>query len=287
VAAAALDVGVSHRVLTVLAESVFVFVDHLSSASTRGYLREQSEAAVSRERLREELAELLLSERTSTALLRTRARQAGWPLPREAAVVVLDTDGTRSGTAPVRLDPSWLALRRGGVLGAVVPDPSAPGRRERLVSLLAGAGAVVGRTVPLEDLPSTLAGLEVGLRLQREGVLTDEPLFVEEHLDTVLVHRDERLLADLRAGVLAPLAGLPPSTRERLLETLEAWLRHSGARGAVADELHVHPQTVRYRVDQLRRAFGDALDDPRHRMRLLLALAWGGPTAVPGASPED
>jgi PucR C-terminal helix-turn-helix domain len=276
VAAAALDVGVSHRVLTVLAESVFVFVDHLSSASTRGYLREQAEASVSRERLREELAELLLSERTSTALLRVRAQQAGWPLPREAAVVVLGTDGARAGTAPVRLDPSWLPLRRSGVLGAIVPDPSARGQRERLVRQLAGAGAVVGRTVPLEELPSTLPGLEVAQRLRREGVLTAEPVFVQEHLDTVLVHRDERLLADLRAEVLAPLDGLPPATRERLEETLEVWLRHSGARAAVAEELHVHPQTVRYRIDQLRKAFGAGLDDPRSRMRLLLALGWGG-----------
>jgi DNA-binding PucR family transcriptional regulator len=40
--------------------------------------------------------------------------------------------------------------------------------------------------------------------------------------------------------------------------------------------LHVHPQTVRYRVGQLRTLFGPALDDPRTRLRLMLALCWRG-----------
>jgi DNA-binding PucR family transcriptional regulator len=34
----------------------------------------------------------------------------------------------------------------------------------------------------------------------------------------------------------------------------------------------VHVQTVRYRVGQLRDVLGDALDDPRARLELALAL---------------
>jgi DNA-binding transcriptional LysR family regulator len=48
-----------------------------------------------------------------------------------------------------------------------------------------------------------------------------------------------------------------------------------GNRQAMAEELHVHPQTVRYRMAQLRELFGQSLDDPRTRAVLLLALAWG------------
>jgi hypothetical protein len=56
-----------------------------------------------------------------------------------------------------------------------------------------------------------------------------------------------------------------------------------GDRQAVAAELHVHRQTVRYRLAQLRELFGDALDDPRFRMKLVLALGWrpGGREAPP------
>jgi DNA-binding PucR family transcriptional regulator len=36
--------------------------------------------------------------------------------------------------------------------------------------------------------------------------------------------------------------------------------------------LHVHPQTVRYRLNRLRELYGDALDDPDARFELELAL---------------
>ena len=52
--------------------------------------------------------------------------------------------------------------------------------------------------------------------------------------------------------------------------------------GAVAEELHIHPQTVRYRLAQLRELFGDALDEPDNRRRLTLALAWGHPDQMEG-----
>jgi DNA-binding PucR family transcriptional regulator len=83
------------------------------------------------------------------------------------------------------------------------------------------------------------------------------------------------MLEALREQALAPLSELGPSVRERLSETLGAWLRHMGDRQAVAAELHIHPQTVRYRMSQLHEAFGPALDDPATRTRLTLALAWG------------
>jgi DNA-binding PucR family transcriptional regulator len=79
----------------------------------------------------------------------------------------------------------------------------------------------------------------------------------------------------LRKQVLRPLGELSPATRDRLTETLASWLRHMGDRTAVADELFIHPQTVRYRMCQLREYFGAELDSPRSRARMLLALEWG------------
>jgi DNA-binding PucR family transcriptional regulator len=40
----------------------------------------------------------------------------------------------------------------------------------------------------------------------------------------------------------------------------------------MAAELHLHPQTVRYRVARMRELLGDALDDPDARFELELAL---------------
>jgi DNA-binding PucR family transcriptional regulator len=97
---------------------------------------------------------------------------------------------------------------------------------------------------------------------------------VEEHLDALLVHQDRRLLEGLRARCLQPLEAAAPSSREPLRETLRSWLVHMGNQRAVAAELHVHPQTVRYRLGRLRELFGAGLDDPEVRRRLFLALAW-------------
>jgi hypothetical protein len=65
--------------------------------------------------------------------------------------------------------------------------------------------------------------------------------------------------------------------------TLLTWLAYAGARNAVAQALHVHPQTVRYRMAQLREIFGDALDDPERRtaLQIVLRAAHG---RVPGGS---
>ncbi|MBO0878548.1 MAG: helix-turn-helix domain-containing protein, partial [Pseudonocardia sp.] len=254
-----------------------------------------------RDRLREELGELLLSDRSDTATIRAVAARAEWPLPHEAAVVLVDPENQAAREALSRLEPACLRVRgwgrdarpgggsldaAEGLLGAIVPDPSGPRRRARLANLLRGAHAVVGATVPLDRLPASLHIAELAMRLRRTHVLDDDPLFVGEHLDALIVHHDERLLAALRRQYLAPLDGLSAPTRDRLATTLTSWLRHMGNRQAMAGELHVHPQTVRYRMGQLRELFGPALDDPSIRATLLLALAWG-PAADEGETASE
>ena len=275
VAQVALGVGASSEAFAMLASTVFTAVDQLSAASLRGYAQEQSESALVRNRLREELSDLLLSGRSDTAVIRAAALRADWPLPNEAAVVLVEPDDELATAAVARLDPACLPIRGRELLGAIVPDPSGPRRRTRLANHLRGAHAVIGATVPLDRLPASLHVAEIAVRLRRDRVLDDDPLFVGEHLDALIVHHDEALLAALRRQYLAPLAELPAPTRERLATTLTSWLLHMGNRQAMAGELHVHPQTVRYRMAQLRDLFGPALDDPSMRATLLLALAWG------------
>ncbi len=281
VSATALETGVPPQVLAALAEAVFLFVDQLSSSSARGYVMEQQEAAITRERLRDELVELLLSDRSDTAAVRAAAARAGWLWPKHSAIIFVDPDNPVGRMVLSRLDGSCLPVRRRGLLGAIIPDPSGPGRRQRLTASLRGAKAVLGPEVSPEDLPASLHVAEIAVRLQRGGVLAEDPVFVDEHLDAIIVHRDDRLLTALREQCLAPLDGLPPAVRQRLAETLTAWLRHMGDRHAVAAELHIHPQTVRYRLTQLHELFGPALDDPASRSRLVLALEWGSPDLTP------
>ncbi len=288
VSAVAVDGSVAPRTLAALAEAVFLFVDKLSSSSARGYVLAQSEAAVNRGRLRDELAGLLLSDRADRAAVAAAAARADWRLPDELAVVLIDPDNPIGHQALTHLDAVHLVFNRPPLMGAILVSPSAPGQRRRLVTLLRGAQAVIGVGVPPEHLPASLHIAEIAARLQRTGVLPDDPVFTDEHLDAIIVHRDARLLAALRARVLRPLAGATPSSRERLCETLVAWLRHMGDRQAMAAALHVHPQTVRYRLARLHELFGEQLDDPAIRGQLGLALGWGGPRdPAPASAPSD
>ena len=84
---------------------------------------------------------------------------------------------------------------------------------------------------------------------------------------------DETARTDLRERVLRPMADLRPSACEKLTETLRAWLLHQGRRDEIAASLFVHPQTVRYRLGQLRDLYGESLDDPVFIRDASIALA--------------
>jgi DNA-binding PucR family transcriptional regulator len=111
-------------------------------------------------------------------------------------------------------------------------------------------------------------------RALRALTLADGPGAVDtdQRLPELVLAADEEAYADLRARALAPLDDLTPAARERLTATLRSWLLHQGRREAVAADLFVHPQTVRYRMGQLREIFGDDLDDPTKVRDLVLAL---------------
>lgn len=261
------------EVIAVLAERLFDFVGHLSQASTSGYLQAQGTDSRAREHLREDLADLLLSERATITTVRAAADRARWRLPEQAALVLVGGEASARDVLG-RLDSSALPVRQGSLAGVIVPDPLGH-RRQQLRNALAGLGAVIGISVPVDTLARSVELTQLALRMRAEGLLRGDPVCVDDHLDTIIVHRDARLLSYLREQVLAPLDGLTATSRERLTETLTWWLRHHGDRLAVAAQLHVHPQTVSYRLARLRELFGERLDDPRERTRLLLALAWG------------
>jgi hypothetical protein len=274
VSTVSLGLGLRPELLASLADAVFVFINQLSFSAASGYLRAQAESSRQQERSREELAELLLSGRATLPTVRSAATRAGWPLPPRATVVIVDPDDESARRIVDRLEPRQLPIRREGLHGVIVPDSDAPVERSILARRLAGAQAVVGYAVSLEDLPRSMQVAYIAIDLRRRGVLSGDPVFVDEHLDTIIVWRDPQLITTLRRHVLAPLDGAREGSRERLTETLTSWLRHQGDRRAVAEELRVHPQTVRYRLNQLHDLFGTTLTDPRSRARLFLVLCW-------------
>ncbi len=207
-----------------------------------------------------------------------------------------------------RLGEGAIGAEAFGAAIVFVPDPDAPGRRRRLEAATNGRLAALG---PTREWPNGAASARRAIathRLAAAGKLAthagagDESggsspgsggssgspgsggssgsggraraglIVADDHLADLLLAADPRVAADLAASRLAPLAELADGPRARLTETLAAWLDRPGQVQAVAAALGVHPQTVRYRVRQLRDLFGDRLEDPDARFELSLAL---------------
>jgi DNA-binding PucR family transcriptional regulator len=106
----------------------------------------------------------------------------------------------------------------------------------------------------------------------------------DTHLVELVLGADGDAADDLRHQVLAPLSQLRPNTADRLAETLRSWLLHQGQRDAVAADLFVHAQTVRYRMTQLRELYGERLNDPQTVLQLIVALSIPTTVGSPAAS---
>jgi hypothetical protein len=256
------------------AEMVFAFIDELSASSLAGHADELATTGLVRQRYLERLArQLLIGE--PAEMLQFSAERAGWQPPQTLTAVLLAEGQTRGLTA--RFGRSTLLLTED--LPGIEPSESlavllVPGADERdraqLRSALHGRGAVLGPARPWMDVESSYRR---ALRAHELRIGSDDEVVdTDEHLVQLVLTADREAAEDLRRQVLAPLAGLRPSTAERLAETLRSWLLHRGQRDAVAADLYVHAQTVRYRMGQLRELYGDSLNDPQTILGLTVAL---------------
>lgn len=258
--------------LYVLAAALFGYVDALAGAAAQGYLQEQQDAsqdwAVARRRL---VTLLVQSEPPPAGTLRAAAEAARWPLP--ATVAVASVAGTGADHLARAAGSGALGVMIDEVARLVIADPDTPGRLVRLPRALSGRLAALGPTVELPRARHSYRLSARALRLQQAGQLpADGLLRCDDHLLTLLTAWEPELADTLAAAALAPLDTVGEATRRALAETLYAWLRAHGQIVPTAQALHAHPQTVRYRMRNLRKLYGAVLEDPEARLRLHVAL---------------
>jgi PucR C-terminal helix-turn-helix domain len=281
----------SPQMLCTLGEIVLLFQDEVAAAAAEGYAEAQAAVASELERRRQQLLNVLLRRRPAPAEdIAELARVARWPVPRTVAAVALHesrADVTRPSVPPdilIDLGRSKPCL--------IVPDPDGPGRSRILDQGLSSDWvAAVGPTVPIGEVARSMNWAYRALDLQRRGVISDPGIIrCVDHMSTLIVFQDEELLMSLATMRLAPLAHLRSSQQDRLAETLLAWLQSGRNANEVAVRLHVHPQTVRYRLRQLEEFFGDQLQDRDLRFELEIVLRaralGGGPSGIEGSSPD-
>lgn len=271
---AARRAGLSAEKIGVLADAVLTHINDMAAQSWQGYAEAQAAAATSQQRARERLLRHLLSPSPdSWETTDDLARQARWPLPSTAACVAIEAIGPAPLELP-RLPHDILASTDDPEPYLLVPNPGNAGWEEPLRRVLRGRLAVVGLPVPVVQVRRSLVWARQTLRLVEWGAIARAPLVHSaDHLDVLLLLRDEHLAHQVGDRVLRAFDDMTPVQRERMRSTLLAWLTSTGRSAPeVATRLGIHPQTVRYRMHQLTELFGDRLNDPDFRFEAEAAL---------------
>lgn len=278
---AAMDEGV-------LETAAHRFFNDLGAALAAGYLEARRGHDGDRSTAERELLACLLASPPRLGEARRTARSLGLDLDVPWQVTVVSSDR--------RLDGLRTRVRR-ALWGADVVVGSCPAGL--VVAVHRGAGTAqwpdLGRGVVcgMGDTHPDARGLKAsyeealdalelarrkGLRLLR----FDDTWFDRFLLGAVSAE-------ELAEVVLAPVAGLSANRRAAVLETLEAYLDSGSSVAAVADALHLHRQSVNYRMQNVRKLFGERLMTPNGRLALHIAVKAArlqGP-AETAASPHE
>lgn len=260
------------RVIAALGEAVFLHQDDIAKAAAEGYSQARAAVAGEMQRRRRRLLDLLLSEPPAgQEAIADLAAAAHWQMPRTIAAVALDI--RHQDTRPPAFPPDVLVDLSRTQPSMIIPDPDGPGRAQLIDRALAECAGVIGPTVPVAEAARSMHLARQMLQLAQRGVIEAESMIrCVDHMSTLIMFQDENLLGSLAELRLAPLSHLRNSQQDRLAETLLAWLQSGRNANEVAMRLHVHPQTVRYRLRQLEELFGEQLLDPDLRFDLEIVL---------------
>ncbi|TQM11613.1 helix-turn-helix domain-containing protein [Pseudonocardia kunmingensis] len=272
-----------------------------SAAVAEGLQRTRRAEEAPDQRRAELLTELLLAEPPQAGGLLDRARALGIDIDGWHTAVLLETDEApdHAGSDSSRFDRAlavrraalevardaggvWHRARSGGTLLVVRIDPDDPGLgaisragtvATGIVSRVAEVGATtragVGSSHP------GLAGLRRSVAEARAALSgRDAPVVSFDSLGT------NRFLAEWSAStvgreigqtLLAPLERLGPERRATAVRTLAAYLDHHGSLLHAAEALHLHRNSLAYRLKRILAVLDVDLDDPNQWMMLQLA----------------
>ncbi|WP_129627954.1 helix-turn-helix domain-containing protein [Candidatus Oscillochloris fontis] len=245
------------------------------------------------ERLRGDfLSNILTGPPSDLAAAIQRGQELGYSLtlPHMAVLINLDdanpaalgrvassvqSELTRRGiTAPIsRRDTNVLAMIP--ISGTTRPRDLIEQIRERLrVDYPSVAVAIGGQVTTLADWRRTLEEAEQALILGRQLFGTDRVLaFSDLGVYRLLVRlRETPELWTFYRETLAKLADYDTRQRADLIKTLEAYFANLGNLRATSEALHVHRNTLLYRLDRIKEISGMDLDNSEEHFALWLAL---------------
>lgn len=263
--------------------------------------RERAVLAARDELEGEFLESLLVGTYSSEATVRSRAERLGFDLGGASVALVARQDSATDGSARVRRDQlllgaqGWIRRRAGtalatvrqGALAAVLPLPSgepAPDLQRLAADLrLECAGAIgsddvsVGLGRPKPGIAGVRASyreaeqaLTMGTRLYGGGRVTG---FADLGLHRLLFAMAGQVeLREFFDDQVSTLVEYDRRTGAGLMKTLSAFFHCHGSPTEIAALLHLHRNTVLYRLRRIEEIGRLRLDDPQTRLNLHLCL---------------
>lgn len=248
------------------------FFNDLSAALTDGWLAARSQHERDRADAEAALLDCLLAAPPRIGPARQLARTLGVDLGAEWQVAVLGGDAPALAAAVARIRQSlWgAAVLTASGESCVVVAVHRRGVTQAWPELGPAVACGIG------DAHASWRGLRQSHEEAREALDIAQRRglsqlgFDEAWFDRFLLGAVTAV--ELSEVVLAPLAELSPGRREVVLETLEAYLDCGGSVSEMAEALHMHRQSVNYRVGNLRRLLGAPLRTADGRLALHIAV---------------
>jgi hypothetical protein len=251
------------------AERLMDYVDSVSAAVAQAYLDERQHLVSEEERRLRDLFDAIVSGAPLTPGLRELAERMGLPpadLYRPFAQTVPGAAAYEHGQLAAELrSRGLLALTEGDRVSGLAAADQADGFESD------GALVAIGDPTPRAELADALEEVRMLVDLGRRQGRTGE-LRPEQHVPELLLARSPRLAAMLRERALGPLERHAPRRGSDLLETLTTFLDCQLDRRKAAERLHVHPNTLDYRLRRAEELTGLRLSRPEDLTLVALAL---------------
>lgn len=227
------------------AERQMDYVDRVTAVVAQAYLDERQHLVSEEERRLRNLFDVLVRDAELPAGLHELAERIGLPvaasyrpftqtLPGSGAYEHAEIAGALRGRGV-------LALTEGNRVTGLLAVEAPP------VALGDGTLLAIGEPTARADLSDALEELrmlvDLGAQLGQRGTIEPDAFAVE-----LLLARSPRLATQIRRRVLGALEEYAERRGSDLVETLEAFLDSGLDRRAAAQRLHVHPNTLDYRL---------------------------------------
>ena len=233
----------------------------LAATERLGELARDQERAV-RSALLDEALDLTQASGREVRALAARVASCGIDLAIPACVmVVVGADADALEREATTAGIPHLVTTRKRPRGGARPGRRGRARRARWAT---SAPASAARSSDICDVPRSYRDAELAVERVREGTLAYEDfdlatLVLSEVAPEHIQPRVDELMAPLRAN--------PP-----LLEALVEYFARDMDVNATAEAMHVHPNTLRYRLSRVEKLLGRSLRNPATIAELSLAL---------------